>query len=279
MRISRVLRAVVLAAAIPVMASSAAVRAAGAPAIRSVDLAAHRAVYEITLNQSREGVGPTTARGLMAYSFSDACESWIVNNRIVMDVLFGEETPVRTDWTFNSWESKDGREYGYKLVHKRNGHLAEELTGKANLDAEGGKAEFTGEAPETMPLPKGTLFPTAHLLASLNAAHAGKKTFAQPLFDGGSMDNPYVTNVYFVAARNRDAQAKKLLADNGFAADVPVVRYQAAFFSRESGEGTPVFELQVDYREDGIAERIIQFFSDFSILMTPVKIESLKGGC
>ncbi|HAD86405.1 MAG TPA: hypothetical protein DCG48_03495, partial [Rhodospirillaceae bacterium] len=149
MPISRIFRAVVLAAAISVLTLPSFVQAAGAPAIRAVDLVAHRAVYEITLNQSREGVGPTAARGLMAYSFSDACESWIVNNRIVMDVLFGEETPVRTDWTFNSWESKDSREYGYKLVHKRNGHLAEELMGKANLDAKGGTAEFTGETART----------------------------------------------------------------------------------------------------------------------------------
>lgn len=242
-------------------------------------LASHRAVYEITLHQSRDGVGPTAARGLMAYDFSDSCERWVVENRIVLDVLYGEETPVRTDWTFTSWESKDGRDYGFNMRHKRNERLEEELKGSARLDpGKGGEAAFTGEVVEQIPLSAETLFPTAHLLASLKAAKSGKKTFSRPLFDGGSLDNPYDTNVFIVRPKGRNEAVRKLVRAAGFTPDLPVWRYQGAFFSKNSGEGTPVFELEVDYRADGVAERIIQTFGDFSIKMTPVKIEPLKGG-
>ena len=243
-------------------------------------LASHRALYEIKLNASREGVGPTAARGLMAYEFTDACERWIVTNRIVLDVVYGEELPVRVDWSFSSWETKDGREYGYNMVHKRNGQTEEELKGTARLDGKkGGEATFTGTPATTMKLAPGTLFPTAHLLASLQAAEKGAKTFTQPLFDGGSLDNPYDVNVFFVHPKGKNAVARDLLAKAGFAKDLPVLRYQGAFFAHEVGEGTPAFELEVDYREDGIAERIVQDFGDFSILMTPMKYEKVKGGC
>ena len=72
---------------------------------------------------------------------------------------------------------------------------------------------------------------------------------------------------------------QKLLKKAGFADDVPVWRYQMAFFAQQSNEGTPAFELEVDYRADGIAERITQYFSDFAIRMSLVKLEKLAGGC
>ena len=254
-------------------------KAAGAGAAEP-KLTSHRAAYEITLNQSREGVGPTAARGLMVYEFTDACERWVAESRIVLDVVYGEETPVRTDWSFTSWESKDGRDYGFSMTHKRNERLEEDLKGTARLDpGKGGEAAFAGNVAKQIPLPKGTLFPTAHLLASLKAALAGKKVFSRPMFDGGSLDNPYDTNVYIVSPKDRSDKTRALLKKAGFATGVPVWRHQSAFFSMKSGESTPVFELEVDYRADGVAERIIQSFGDFAIRMTPVKMERIKGGC
>ena len=254
-----------------------AAKAAGAAEPK---LTSHRAAYEITLYQSREGVGPTAARGLMAYEFTDACERWVAESRIVLDVLYGEETPVRTDWNFTSWEAKDGRDYGFNMTHRRNERLEEDLKGTARLDpGKGGEAAFTGDVAKQMSLPKDTLFPTAHLIASLKAAVAGQKVFSRPLFDGGSLDNPYDTNVYIVHPKDRDDKTQALLKKAGFAAGLPVWRHQAAFFSMKSGESTPVFELEVDYRADGVAERIIQSFGDFAIRMTPVKMERIKGGC
>ncbi len=259
---------------------AAPVNSAEAPSAKTETLVPHRAAYEITLFQSREGVGPTAARGIMAYTFADACESWVVENRIVMDVVYGEETPVRTDWTSSSWESKDGRDYGFNMTHKRNEQLAEELKGTARIDpGRGGEAAFTGNQAVQIPLPKETLFPTSHLLASLKAAKEGKKVFSKPMFDGGSLDNPYDTNAYIVRPKTRDKAVQKLLKKAGFADDVPVWRYQMAFFAQQSNEGTPAFELEVDYRADGIAERITQYFSDFAIRMSLVKLEKLAGGC
>lgn len=253
---------------------------AGAASAAEPKLTSHRAAYEISLYQSREGVGPTAARGLMAYEFTDACERWVAESRIVLDVVYGEETPVRTDWNFTSWESKDGRDYGFNMSHRRNERLEENLKGTARLDpGKGGEAAFTGDVATQMSLPKGTLFPTAHLIASLKAALAGQKVFSRPMFDGGSLDNPYDTNVYIVRPKDRADKTLALLKKAGFAMDLPVWRHQSAFFSTKSNEGTPVFELEVDYRADGVAERIIQSFGDFAILMTPIKMERIKGGC
>ena len=39
--------------------------------------------------------------------------------------------------------------------------------------------------------------------------------------------------------------------------------------------GLPDFEIEVDYRDDGIAERIMQDFGDFALDLEPTKIETL----
>ncbi|MEK9670925.1 MAG: DUF1849 family protein [Rhodospirillaceae bacterium] len=265
---------------VPVLLGVLMALADAAVAAGPLALAGHRVVYEIQLLNSRDGAGPTGARGLMAYEFSDACERWVVDNRIVLDVVYGEETPVRIDWTFTSWETKDGRQFGYTLVHKRNNQMQEELRGKATLSGGGaGKAVFTGDPDMVVPLPEGTLFPTAHLVDSFAAVKAGKKTFSRTLFDGTSLENPYDANVLFLKPKQPNTGAAAVLKAAGFSAGVPVWQMRVAFFSIKRSDGTPVVELVADYREDGVAERIVQDFPDFSLLMRPVKAEKLKGGC
>lgn len=277
-RLVRVALAAVLAAWVALPAAAANISGAG-PA-----LASHRAAYEIKLLSSDKSAGPSSARGLMAYEFSDSCERWIVENRIVLDLVYGDEQAIRIDWSFTSWEAKDGRRFGFRLSHKRNGRIEEDFKGTAELDADGrGKATFTGSEEAEIALPKGTLFPTAHMLASFKAAAAGRSNFIRPMFDGGGMDNPYDVNINILpAAKAGDAaakQARDLLTKAGFPADVPVWRYQAAFFPHNQQRDTPAFEMDVSYRRDGIAEWITQDFGDFKLGMTPRRIERVKGGC
>ena len=48
-----------------------------------------------------------------------------------------------------------------------------------------------------------------------------------------------------------------------------------AFFPFRSREPMPEFELGMDYRADGVAERITQDYGDFAIRMVPGEIEVL----
>jgi len=56
----------------------------------------------------------------------------------------------------------------------------------------------------------------------------------------------------------------------------PVRHMRMAFFPIKSSTAEPEFEVDVDYRADGIANRIRQDFGDFTIDLILDKIKMLK---
>ena len=57
----------------------------------------------------------------------------------------------------------------------------------------------------------------------------------------------------------------------------PVWRARLAYFPFARALDLPEFEIEVDYREDGVAQRIVQDFGDFSLDVTPVRFETLPA--
>ena len=60
------------------------------PARTSVPLAAHRALYELTLDSSRGGRQIASARGTMGYEVVDVCDGWATRQRLRMTITSGE---------------------------------------------------------------------------------------------------------------------------------------------------------------------------------------------
>jgi hypothetical protein len=64
-------------------------------------------------------------------------------------------------------------------------------------------------------------------------------------------------------------------------ADTPAWRTRLAFFPvrfpapQAVPAVLPEFEIEADYRADGVAERILQDFGDFTLELEPVRIERL----
>ena len=260
-----------------------------APVPSGEDLLSHQAVYKLSLGSRSKASAPSHVEGLMAYSFQDVCDGWSIENKLVMDLSYEESEAIRLDWHFTSWEAKDGRQFRFTVEQKHNGQTTEKLNGVANLNGDGGKAggwaKFSGTKDEEKALPPGTLFPTAHLLAALGAAGEGEKAMFRPLFDGGGVENPYETTVFISHAGKYAGREgpKAPVAWSKFEdlkLDVEAWRFRMAFSSIASTDALPTFEMDVDYREDGVAGRIVQEFGDFSLMMRPEAIQPLAAtGC
>ncbi len=255
-------------------------------------LVLHRALYKMTLESANSGSGILGAEGAMLYRFAETCTAWTVETNIYLRLRYPETGPVDIAWSYASLEAKDGLGFRFRMTHKRNGRLTEALKGFANLDAAGGpgRARFEGAGKEgkdtTVELPKGTLFPTRHLLALVRAGAKGTRFFAATVFDGASLDNPYRVSATVGAPRgvargadgrspDRDKNEIRALfkaAGLGPSTAWPV---RLAFFPFRSREPMPEFELGLDYRADGVAERITQDYGDFAIGMVPGEIEVL----
>jgi hypothetical protein len=254
------------------------------------DLAPHQASYRMTLKSARNGSGVVDAQGAALYRFAETCESWAMENNIYLKIGYVGGPTVKIAWSFAAVESKNGRNYRFRLRHKRDGETVELLQGAATLDAMGGSGralfKFTknpsgpdkADAPTdvTMDLPEGTLFPTQHFMAVLKAGRDGTRFLTRVVFDGSSLNNPYnVTATISGAETAAIGQPVKAMALAAGLRDMPAQAVRLVFFPVRSRKPEPEFEVGVDYRADGLATKVIHDYGDYSIDMTPTEIELL----
>ncbi len=248
----------------------------------AAEMVPHRAIYGMALHSAEQGSSVTGAGGSMVYVFRDECDGWSSETNVKMQLVYAEGDEVDTDWSFASWESKDGTAYQFRTRQARDGNELESLNGKVRRARAGdaATARFTEPEGETIPVPTGTLFPTRHLMEVLKAGAVGTGFLSRTVFDGASLDNPYVIS----AVRGRRSPPEALMHADDFDNWIkelglkpePLVHYRMAFFSRDSKEALPEFELGIDYRSDGIARFIRQDYGDFAVDLQLRNIELIK---
>lgn len=252
--------------------------AAGSGGACAADFVGHQALYRVSLTSADAKSGIVSARGAVLYRFADACDGWTAENRTLMRLGYDEGDENETEWSHVSWEAKDGSAFRFRVRDIRDGDLGEEIEGQASLNKRGkGVARFVRPDSSEMPLAAGTLFPTHHMMALLAAARSGKRRLTSTVFDGASMDNPYTVGAVF---REVPAGVRRTLTGKLKLADLPVWAVRLAFFPMADTEATPKFEISLKFREDGIADEIVQDFGDFVLLLSLQHIDILpKPDC
>lgn len=252
------LAALILAAAPAVAAPqiSDAARPEPVPASR-IELAAHHAVYELSLASSRDGVVGATGR--MTYDVIDACSAWAVQQRLELVVADNEGTTTRSISDYTTWESKDGRTLRYRLHETTDGRTTTNIAGEARLVRPGGPgvAVYTSPKAARIALPPGTTFPMAQNRLIIAASEAGKHVISMPLFDGTSTDgaeNSTVALAKWGTPSDTNWPALKALESG---------RVHIGFFSRTPDDMEPLMQIGMRYFSNGVADGIAMDFGDF----------------
>src|SRR5579863_8210480 len=171
-----------LSAAFVALWASALVLAAPARAANpTAGLAAHRALYGLTLSSSRDN-DVIAARGTMGYEVIDACDGWAVRQRLAMTLTNTDGQDIQMVSDYATWEAKDGLKFRFHMKQTTDSAVTSQTDGDAHLDRPGGPGEAHYSVPEDAikRLPPGTLFPMAHTSAILAGAEAGKKFITLP---------------------------------------------------------------------------------------------------
>jgi hypothetical protein len=241
-----------------------------------IDLVPHHATYSMDLATSESGSGIVGAHGTMSYDFSDTCDGWVVENRIAVTYDYTEGGEAVTTTDFVTWESKDGLKYRFRLRNTRDGQVTDEIEGTAQLrgKGKGGVAHYTRPEEMTMPLPKGTLFPTEHTQHLIGAARSGRKNLARSVFDGSDTQGAFDVNAFI-------GMPRPVQVSNTFPAlNSPSWPVRLAFYTPQSNEPDPEFYMWVDYHDNGIASSIVQSFKGFSLSGQLQSLDILpKHGC
>lgn len=234
----------------------------------------HRAIYRLSLAKTATRGDVAAADGSMFYRFAQGCDGWTVENRTVLQLTFQSGGEAETIWTFASWESADGLQFRFYTRYEQDGEMVERLAGRAVLEGVGGAGTvtFTEPADRVIALPLGTVFPAEHIRVLIQAAQRGQRTLETVVFDGASLDNPYL--IHAVVKPLAKTQYEPLAAKTGLS-PIPAWFTHMAFFPYSQRAPEPEFEIAAQYRADGIADRIIQYFSEFTLSVQLGEFEAL----
>jgi EipB-like len=252
---------------------------AGSSGHAAEELLPHRASYRMSLASATRTSGLVAAKGVMFYTFGQSCDGWTVENRTHLALTYESGAYAETVWTFVSSESADGLNFRFRAQFEESGRTVERVRGHATLTGKGeaGTAWVAEPAETTIELPEGTLFPTEHMTRLIAAAERGDTALEHVVFDGTSLQNPYLVNALLGPLPRHAEQA---LAASAGLTPAPAWWTRLAYFPLHSREPTPEFELSAYYRADGVAGEITQQFDDFILRVRLDRLEPVaKPDC
>ena len=234
------------------------------------DFAPHRALYSMSLGDTKADSGITDVQGRMAFEWREDCDGWVVEQRYAMR-YFGASNSVReVDTTFTTWESKDGKRYRFFVTNRPGSGSSPKIEGFASHPGANGTgmARFTVPDETDFELPPSALFPSAHTFAMINAALAGGKFFAAPMFDGSEVEGPTSVSAVLGREQSNAEAAEPLLRGRHW----PV---RMAFFAAGSQGSEPTYEMSATMHSNGVASKLILDYGDFTVKVDLQSLEAL----
>ncbi len=232
------------AAALAWLLAAAAVPAAAA----EVPLAAHKALYVLTLEKARGDV--VAARGTMGYEVQDACDAWAVRQRLDMLVTNAEGQTIEMVSDYATWETKDGKRMRFHMKETTDTAVTSQTDGDAEIDGPHG----SGVAHYLRPEKATKALPPAAIIA---AAAAGKKVLELPLFDGTS-DSGAEDSSIVITSRDKPAKSKWPALS-----PLPSLFVHIAFYDVGSTDMLPDYQVGMRYWDNGVGDDMSMDFGDF----------------
>lgn len=255
-----------------VFASAVGITQASALATKgAADLASHRAVYEMTLDQTRPATGITGVQGRMVFEFAGSgCDGYTMNMRLVTQVDGDSGRAIVTDLRSSTWEQGAGKRYRFNSSHYRGDKLEESTSGDAERATPDGHVEVHVNAPDPRELKLNgpILFPTQHSLAILDAARKGKTILQTRVYDGSSKgDKVYVTTTFIGKLKKAGADApRKSVTNDEVLKKLDSWPVSISYFEAgEEASETPVYQLSFRLYENGISRDLLIDYGDFAI--------------
>ena len=242
----------------------------------TIALVSHKAVYDVSLVRATQRDGVRGARGTMTYALTDRCEGYTIESQMHLDMGLSNGSDSELEQRYASWEAKDNRSASFRMLVRENGKLKDSYHGTATLDAKGaGTATYIGDQEVSYDLPEGTMLSTNHLAAMLTAAATGEKIFNRPVMDGSFDDGPYRVGGVVGPERRAPEQAGGV-SGTGLTAG-PTWSLALAYFSLDTNEDTPEYEMVMKVGANGIARHLVQDFGGFTLAFDLVSVEPVAG--
>jgi hypothetical protein len=251
-------------------------------AAKSVVLSAHRAVYDLTLDQTGAGSNVTDIRGQLVYDFSgSSCEGYTLNTRLVTEIFDREGKPSTTDIRSESREDANGKRFRFTTSQYVNDKLSESTKGVAlRTGRNAGSVLVELEKPKkgAVSLSGNVFFPTQHSIAILKAALAGEARLQADIYDGSEKGvKVYETTTVIGPPLESAANAQLPPVKNSEVLDKiqswPVV--VSYYDQNPKKDGLPSYEVSFRMYANGVSRKLKLDYGTFSLNGELTSIEFL----
>ena len=233
------------------------------------ELAAHRAVYELKLANTR-GKSAVAARGRILYDFSgSACEGYKLEFRQVSELDNGEGKVTLSDLRSNTWEDAAGKKYEFNSQNYLNERLIDAVDGRAERQSATIGVTLTKPKERKIDLDTAIVFPTEHVRRIIEAAREAKSILEFPIYDGSETGEKVYNTLTVIGRTIAPDERAPTDAAAGQQALAGLKRWPVtvSYFDKtaKSGEQVPVYSISFELYENGISRALVLDYNEFSI--------------
>jgi hypothetical protein len=235
-------------------------------------LAAHRAVYDLTLAYTRGNSPVEAVRGRILYDFDgNACSGYSLEFRQVSEIDNGEGKVSTSDLRSTTWEGGDAKSFTFKSQNFLNDNLIDAVDGRADHRAKVTAVDLSKPQRKKLRFDREVVFPTEHMVRAIAAGRAGKTILSFPVYDGSDTGDKVFNTLTVVGHKipagervpDDPAGKEPKLADM---ARWPVtISYFAKNKTSNSSEQTPDYALSFELYENGISRALMLDYNDFVV--------------
>ena len=245
-------------------------------------LAAHRAIYEMTLDDARSASGITSIDGRMVFEFTGSeCDGYSLNMRMVTQMTDSQGQTNLTDLRSATWEQGDGQKFRFQSAQYLNDKLGDVTMGRAVRETPNEAVQVKLSQPSTaeLNLSGPLLFPTQHSFALIAAARTGQGLFQARVYDGSEKGQKVYDTTAFIGTEVRpgdDPKLEQVAKDKGLG-ELPSWPVSIGYFEAKGGDLTPSYQIDFRLYENGVSRELLIDYGDFSIHGTLTSLEYLKA--
>jgi envelope integrity protein B len=233
------------------------------------ELAAHRAIYELKLAQTRGNSPAAAARGRILYDFSgNACDGYALHFRQVSELDNGEGKVTLSDLRSTTWEDGAAKKFIFKSQNYLNETLVDTVDGEAEREPDKVAVSLTEPAAKKFDLEAAMVFPTDHMRRIIEAAREDKNILELPVYDGSEKGE----KVYNTLTVIGPAIAPNERVPTDAAAGEPVLAtlkrwpVTVSYFDKTARDDQlPVYSIRFEVYENGVSRALMLDYNDFAI--------------
>ncbi|MCP4386611.1 MAG: cell envelope integrity EipB family protein [Hyphomicrobiales bacterium] len=246
-----------------------AVGSLGFAAAAPVNLAAHRAVYDISLLDAAESAGVIAVSGRLVVEFTGSpCAGYRSSLRFVTETQDPNGQSFVIDTRSSSFETADGSRLDFANETYSGAILAEESSGEANRDENGIAVSLRKPEEKKVEIDGKLVFPTDQMSRILTSALDGETFLSVAVYDGSEDGETVFETAGVIGPESTTSEGigDEIAIDEAGMSAMRHWPVTLSYFDRATtGDDTPFYVLSFVIYENGVGRALKIDYGDFAL--------------